>query len=403
VTTNRIVRRVPARALAVAAAVAGLTAAAALGAGNLAFAATNLTPAQQSAVLAQHNTARSAVGVAPLTWSTTLADHAQAWADQLAANGGGLVHATGTGEGENLAKWSDPSSAPSDGVTLWLNEKPAYDASPNKSAFNATNPAWQTYGHYTQVVWSGTTQLGCGTSSGTFGRVTVCRYSPPGNVDGRLAYAAGGTPAPLPTTVPLPVPTTGLPAPTTVPLPTVPLPTLPPAPTTVGVPAGTVNPAACAFAAGSVGGYGSAVDTAAIGLDDWETSLGNAINTFRTQNGVKALTYSAALARPAMWASLDDFNRGSGSGSSHLDSRGMGIAQRVQYCSGYVGTVAELTYSGSGVTSSTWQQAFAALKSGSSSLLLNPAYTTWSGAQLVYGGTATQRTPAYYTLVMGNH
>ena len=52
--------------------------------------------------LAAHNARRARHGARPLTWDDTLAHHAQQWADHLLRIGR-MVHARGTGEGENLA------------------------------------------------------------------------------------------------------------------------------------------------------------------------------------------------------------------------------------------------------------------------------------------------------------
>ena len=40
-------------------------------------------------------------------------------------------------------------------------------------------------GHFTQVVWRGTTQLGCGVSTCRGMDIWVCEYDPPGNVQGQ--------------------------------------------------------------------------------------------------------------------------------------------------------------------------------------------------------------------------
>jgi uncharacterized protein YkwD len=361
--------------VAVAASVAGLVAVGGMGATTtLSLAPAAVTNAQQSAILAQHNTARNAVGVAPLTWSTKLAADAQGWADHLAAGTGDITHsdrASNGNEGENLARSGSASASPTEGVQSWLDEKSVYDGAANKSGFNDSNPQWKEFGHYTQMVWSTTSQLGCGTAVGKKGLITVCRYLAAGNIDGQLAYQPGGgtkpTPAPTPTPAPNP----------------------------------TVNPADCAYNPGGRGGYGSYVDGLALDLRDWELDLSKEINAYRQQHGVKALTYSRQLARPAMWASLDDYNRNSN--ASHVDSRGMDVAQRVQYCSGYTGKVAEVTYGNTTVAGSTVQAAFTFYKNNASQWLLDPTFTTWSGAQMAYGGNDTQRAPAWYTIVLGDH
>jgi hypothetical protein len=40
-------------------------------------------------------------------------------------------------------------------------------------------------GHFTQVVWRGTKQIGCGVSQCNGMDVWVCQYDPPGNVRGQ--------------------------------------------------------------------------------------------------------------------------------------------------------------------------------------------------------------------------
>ena len=157
--------------------------------------ATKVSAADQATILALHNQYRAAAGVAPLVWDDQLASDAQAWADALVARGGTLAHSnpadandpdTGhaKGEGENLAGGQSAATAPSQ----WYEEKPLFDAAKNKSGFNDTNPDWVNWGHYTQMMWSATTKIGCGTAPGPIFQITSCRYSPPGNFDGQLAY-----------------------------------------------------------------------------------------------------------------------------------------------------------------------------------------------------------------------
>ena len=182
--------------------------------------ATKVSAADQATILALHNQYRAAAGVAPLVWDDQLASDAQAWADALVARGGTLAHSnpadpndpdTGhaKGEGENLAGGQSAATAPSQ----WYEEKPLFDAAKNKSGFNDTNPDWVNWGHYTQMMWSATTKIGCGTAPGPIYQITSCRYSPPGNFDGQLAYpnadslqvgAVSSAPAAPDSTVPAP-------------------------------------------------------------------------------------------------------------------------------------------------------------------------------------------------------
>ena len=43
-------------------------------------------------------------------------------------------------------------------------------------------------GHYTQIVWSNSTELGCGTVTCDGVDIWVCQYNPAGNVSGERPY-----------------------------------------------------------------------------------------------------------------------------------------------------------------------------------------------------------------------
>jgi hypothetical protein len=43
---------------------------------------------------------------------------------------------------------------------------------------------WHDVGHYTQIIWPHTTEIGCGVASGADRDFLVCRYAPTGNKDG---------------------------------------------------------------------------------------------------------------------------------------------------------------------------------------------------------------------------
>jgi uncharacterized protein YkwD len=163
-------------------------------------AATKVSTAEQETILALHNQYRAAAGVAALVWDDQLAADAQVWVDALVERGGTLAHsnpadpndpATGSakGEGENLAGGQSAATAPAQ----WYEEKPLFDAATNKSGFNDTNADWVNWGHYTQMMWSATTKIGCGTAPGPRYQITSCRYSPPGNFDGQLPYPGADT------------------------------------------------------------------------------------------------------------------------------------------------------------------------------------------------------------------
>ena len=139
-------------------------------------------------VLDVHNAERAALNLPPLIWNDTLAEHAAAWAEHLAALGQfeHSPNADRAGEGENLwigtAGWFTPEEM----VGGWAQEKQFFrnGVFPDVS----TSGGWHVVGHYTQMIWKSTTEVGCAVANGGGWDILVCRYSPPGNFVGEKAY-----------------------------------------------------------------------------------------------------------------------------------------------------------------------------------------------------------------------
>ncbi|KAL0950954.1 hypothetical protein HGRIS_007706 [Hohenbuehelia grisea] len=134
----------------------------------------------QGRYLAAHNSFRARHGAGALTWSDQLAGKAQEWANncKFEHSGGSLGPF-----GENLAAGTGDSYNIESAIKSWTDESKDYNPSnPNPS-------------HFTQVVWKGSTQLGCamaqcdGIFASSFGKAKffVCEYSAQGNVIGQFA------------------------------------------------------------------------------------------------------------------------------------------------------------------------------------------------------------------------
>lgn len=136
--------------------------------------------------LAMHNRERAAFGVAPLAWDLGLARAADIYAAELAVTGrwGHSPRATRPGQGENL--WMGTAGAYNIGqmVNGWLGERRFFKAGVFPAVSVSGN--WKDVGHYTQIISSRSTRVGCAMRSGGGWTYLVCRYSPSGNVDGRV-------------------------------------------------------------------------------------------------------------------------------------------------------------------------------------------------------------------------
>ena len=135
-----------------------------------------------------HNTERTALGITPLTYSAKLAAAAQQWANVIAGDNS-LHHSQNRDNtGENLAMGSKGKYDTARLIGLWTDEKRFFKngAFPDVS----TTGNWGDVGHYTQMIWSTTTEVGCAVADNNSGKSTymVCQYSPAGNRHGKNTY-----------------------------------------------------------------------------------------------------------------------------------------------------------------------------------------------------------------------
>jgi uncharacterized protein YkwD len=124
----------------------------------------------KSDMLGVHNNKRARHCVPVLKWSASLAEGAKAWAKNC------KFQHSGGDYGENLAMGSPLSAKQS--VRMWYNEVSSYNY--GKPGFSART------GHFTQVIWKNSTEVGCGKAQCGGQNYFVCRYSPPGNFQGEF-------------------------------------------------------------------------------------------------------------------------------------------------------------------------------------------------------------------------
>jgi hypothetical protein len=139
----------------------------------------------QHAWLETHNEARSAVGMEPLAWSDRLAVDAAAWARYLAANDL-YDHATPDqrrGQGENLWKGPRDQWPAREVIGFFLAEQRDFHFGTFPDISHTGQ--WRDVGHYAQVIWPETREVGCAIAYTASDEVLVCRYWPAGNVWGR--------------------------------------------------------------------------------------------------------------------------------------------------------------------------------------------------------------------------
>ncbi len=145
----------------------------------------------QQAMIAVHNKWRSKTGVPDLTWSNELARSSQEWVDHLAKTSCSQGHSGGS-HGENIyqagpvmradGSTSMQNITAQDVVDAWGNEVNDYD-------YN-DNTCHSVCGHYTQVVWKTTTEVGCAMAvcGDKKTQLWACQYSPAGNMVGQKPY-----------------------------------------------------------------------------------------------------------------------------------------------------------------------------------------------------------------------
>jgi pathogenesis-related protein 1 len=159
-------------------------------------------------ILSAHNVVRERARLQPLQWHARLAEMASARALKLANEGCYIQHSPTSDRwyeagfhyiGENLYKVINMKPTGVDIVDAWYAEIEDYSYGrvgstcvKERCAGRSSPPC--TLGHFTQVMWSDSTHVGCaraecpGQAKRTF--VAVCNYGPGGNIVGSYPFPA---------------------------------------------------------------------------------------------------------------------------------------------------------------------------------------------------------------------
>jgi hypothetical protein len=136
-------------------------------------------------ILDAHNDERERFDAPALVWDEALAVSARDWAEKLARSG--------------RFEHSPPSERHQAGENLFMGTRGAYpveamvdnflderrDFTPGIFPDIARDGNWHHVGHYTQIIWRQTRQVGCAIAQGPRDEYLVCRYWPAGNVYGQ--------------------------------------------------------------------------------------------------------------------------------------------------------------------------------------------------------------------------
>ncbi|MDH4317210.1 MAG: CAP domain-containing protein [Desulfobulbaceae bacterium] len=158
-------------------------------------------PLNRRAIVQAHNKWRAEVNSPDISWSAELADKASNWAKSLRQKNCALRH---SGPGQNLY-WASPQKSANskdkkgnwiwrikaqnvsekDVVDSWATEKKWYNSAKN----SCYAPTGRSCGHYTQLIWSDSTEVGCSFAlCDDQSQIWVCNYHPAGNIVGQKPF-----------------------------------------------------------------------------------------------------------------------------------------------------------------------------------------------------------------------
>lgn len=142
-------------------------------------AAAGAQPRLAAEILAAHNEVRHRINLHALQWSDRLAASSQEWANTLLARNE-FAHRPNLTVGQNLFEIRGGPASPDQVVNSWASESRDYNY--------RDNACRGVCGHYTQLVWKDTKEVGCAVARNARREVWVCEYDPPGNWAGQRPY-----------------------------------------------------------------------------------------------------------------------------------------------------------------------------------------------------------------------
>jgi uncharacterized protein YkwD len=133
-----------------------------------------------------HNAERTPLGIPALKWSEDLAESALDWA-KTSAKRNKMSHSDGRVHiGENVAYTGSKPNSLERLIGMWTDEKENYVHKPYPDCTRTGDTG--DVGHYTQIIWKDTTEVGCGVATGSGRDYIVCQYKTSGNRRGKYAY-----------------------------------------------------------------------------------------------------------------------------------------------------------------------------------------------------------------------